>query len=79
MAHANWGVVVRSLSTGEVLYERNPDKLMVPASNMKIVTLATAARVIGWDTRFTTTMETAAPIEGDTLRGDLNLCLEGSF
>jgi len=71
MAHASWAVVVRSLSSGEVLYERNPDKLMVPASNMKIVTLATAARVIGWDTRFTTTIETAAPIESDTLRGDL--------
>ena len=71
MAHANWGVVVRSLSTGEVLYERNPDKLMVPASNMKIVTLAAAARVIGWDARFTTTLETAAPIDGETLRGDL--------
>ena len=71
MAHANWGVVVRSLSTGELLYERNPDKLMVPASNMKIVTLAAAARVIGWDTRFITTIETAAPVEGDTLRGDL--------
>jgi D-alanyl-D-alanine carboxypeptidase/D-alanyl-D-alanine-endopeptidase (penicillin-binding protein 4) len=71
MAHANWAVVVRSLSTGELLYERNPDKLMVPASNMKIVTLAAAARVLGWDTRFTTTIETAGPVEGDTLRGDL--------
>ena len=71
MAHANWAVVVRSLSTGEVLYERNPDKLMVPASNMKIVTLAAAARVIGWEARFTTTLETAAPVEGETLRGDL--------
>ncbi len=71
MAHANWGVVVRSLSTGERLYERNPDKLMVPASNMKIVTLAAAARVIGWDARFTTTLETDAPLEAETLRGDL--------
>jgi len=71
MAHANWGVVVRSLSTGETLYERNPDKLMVPASNMKIVTLAAAARVLGWDARFTTTLETDAPIESETLRGDL--------
>ena len=71
MAHANWAVVVRSLSTGELLYDRNPDKLMVPASNMKIVTLAAAARVIGWDTRFVTTLETAAPVDGDTLRGDL--------
>ena len=71
MAHANWGVVVRSLKTGETLYERNPDKLMVPASNMKIVTLAAAARVLGWDARFTTTLETDATIEGETLRGDL--------
>jgi D-alanyl-D-alanine carboxypeptidase/D-alanyl-D-alanine-endopeptidase (penicillin-binding protein 4) len=71
MAHANWAVVVRSLATGEVLYERNPDKLMVPASNMKIVTLAAAARVLGWDAHFTTTLETDAAIEAGTLRGDL--------
>jgi len=71
MAHANWGVVVRSLSTGEVLYERNPDKLMVPASNMKIVTLAAAANSMGWDTRFATTLETAAQVEAGVLRGDL--------
>ena len=71
MAQANWGVVVRSLSTGEILYERNPDKLMVPASNMKIVTLAAAARVLGWDARFTTSLETDAAIEAGTLRGDL--------
>jgi len=71
MAHAQWGVVVRSLRTGELLYDRNPDKLMVPASNMKIVTLAAAARVLGWDAHFTTTLETAARVEDGGLRGDL--------
>jgi D-alanyl-D-alanine carboxypeptidase/D-alanyl-D-alanine-endopeptidase (penicillin-binding protein 4) len=71
MAPAAWGVAVRSLSTGEVLYERNAGKMMVPASNMKIVTLAAAARVIGWDAHFTTVLETDAPIEAGTLTGDL--------
>ena len=54
-----------------VLYELNSRKLMMPASNMKIVTLATAAETLGWDYRFTTTLETAAPVEGGTLAGDL--------
>ena len=44
---------------------------MMPASNMKILTTATAAAVLGWDYRFTTVLETAAPIEDGTLKGDL--------
>jgi D-alanyl-D-alanine carboxypeptidase/D-alanyl-D-alanine-endopeptidase (penicillin-binding protein 4) len=44
---------------------------MMPASNMKIVTLAAAAEILGWDHRFTTTVETSAPIEGGVLKGDL--------
>jgi D-alanyl-D-alanine carboxypeptidase/D-alanyl-D-alanine-endopeptidase (penicillin-binding protein 4) len=63
--------MVLSLKTGEVLYELNPRRLMMPASNMKIVTLAGAAHVLGWDYRFTTILETDAPVEGGTLRGDL--------
>jgi serine-type D-Ala-D-Ala carboxypeptidase/endopeptidase (penicillin-binding protein 4) len=71
MGQALWGVEVRSLDSGKVLYELNSRKLMMPASNMKIVTLATAAETLGWDFRFTTTVETAAPVEAGTLMGDL--------
>lgn len=71
MDHGQWAVVVRALGNGEHLYDRNSGKLMVPASNMKIVTLAAAAKSMGWDTRFTTTLETAAPVETGVLRGDL--------
>ena len=71
MAHAQWGVVVRSLDRRERLYERNPHKLMMPASNMKIVTTAAAAHVLGWDARFTTTLETAAEVRDGVLLGDL--------
>jgi D-alanyl-D-alanine carboxypeptidase/D-alanyl-D-alanine-endopeptidase (penicillin-binding protein 4) len=70
-AQALWGVEVRSMTSGAVLFELNPRKLMMPASNMKIVTLATAAETLGWDHRFTTTLESAAPVEAGTLAGDL--------
>jgi D-alanyl-D-alanine carboxypeptidase/D-alanyl-D-alanine-endopeptidase (penicillin-binding protein 4) len=71
MDHGQWAVVVRTAGKAEALYERNPRKLMVPASNMKIVTLAAAAQSIGWDARFITTLEASGPVEGGVLRGDL--------
>lgn len=71
MAHGVWGVEVRSLERGELLFSVNPEKLAMPASNMKILTLAAAAEVLGWDHRFTTTLESAAPVEDGVLRGDL--------
>jgi len=71
MARGVWGVDVRSLDTGEHLYERDAGRLMMPASNMKIVTVAVAASVLGWDYTFKTTLETAAPLENGVLKGDL--------
>jgi D-alanyl-D-alanine carboxypeptidase/D-alanyl-D-alanine-endopeptidase (penicillin-binding protein 4) len=71
MARGVWGVDIRSLDTGERLYQLDADKLMMPASNMKILTLATAADILGWDYRFTTTLETTASVDGGVLRGDL--------
>lgn len=71
MAQGLWGVEVRSLDTGRTLYELNARKLMMPASNMKIVTLAAAAQTLGWDYRFTTALETTAPVSDGVLEGDL--------
>jgi D-alanyl-D-alanine carboxypeptidase/D-alanyl-D-alanine-endopeptidase (penicillin-binding protein 4) len=68
---AIWGVKVQSLDTGAVIYELNPDTLLVPASNTKIVTTAVAAERLGWDFRFVTRLESSGPIDGGTLRGDL--------
>jgi len=49
LEHGYWGVLVKSLNTGDTLYERDARKLMMPASNMKIVTLAAAADALGWN------------------------------
>ncbi len=71
MNQAIWGVEVRSLDSGKVLFEHNARTLVMPASNMKILTLATAAETLGWDYSFTTTLETAGAIENGVLKGDL--------
>lgn len=70
-ASALWAVKVQSLENGEVLYEQEAHRLMMPASNMKIVTMAVAAERLGWDYRFPTTIETAGRIENGALIGDL--------
>src|SRR5262249_48184955 len=66
-----WGVLIKSLKTGETLYAVNARKLMMPASSMKIVTLAAAAARLGWDYTYETRVVAAGTIEGDTLNGDL--------
>jgi serine-type D-Ala-D-Ala carboxypeptidase/endopeptidase (penicillin-binding protein 4) len=66
-----WGVQVQSLNTGEVLYASNETKLLMPASNMKIVTLAAAAERLGWDYTFETKVVPKGQVERGTLRGDL--------
>jgi D-alanyl-D-alanine carboxypeptidase/D-alanyl-D-alanine-endopeptidase (penicillin-binding protein 4) len=47
------------------------DRPMRPASNLKLVTSSAALVLLGADWRFETILETAGPIEGGTLRGDL--------
>ncbi len=71
MAHAQWAVDIRSVDRGESIFSLNAGKLMMPASNMKILTLAAAAEVLGWDARMTTTLEASAPVVDGILRGDL--------
>jgi D-alanyl-D-alanine carboxypeptidase/D-alanyl-D-alanine-endopeptidase (penicillin-binding protein 4) len=71
MSQGLWGVEVKSLDSGRVLYEHNARTLVMPASNMKILTLATAAETLGWDFCFTTTLETAAAIDNGVLKGDV--------
>ena len=71
LARGFWGVVVKSLKTDETLYTVNARKLMMPASNMKIVTLAAAAEQLGWDYTYETRLNAAGAIADGVLDGDL--------
>lgn len=70
------GLIVESLASGEVLFERNADLAMIPASNMKLVTGACALSVLGPDYRFETDLLTDRRVEGATIAG--NLYVRGS-
>jgi len=48
------GVKIRSLGTGETLYEANPDLLFNPGSNQKLITSAAAVILLGEDRLLTT-------------------------
>src|SRR5260370_27022039 len=69
--HTYWAIVVKSLETDETIYALNARKLMMPASNMKIVTLASAASTLGWNYTYETTVRGAGTIQDGVLRGDL--------
>ncbi len=68
---ATWGVLVRDPATGATLYRLGAERMLVPASNMKVVTGAAALEALGPDWRFRTTVAAAGPVQGGTLRGDL--------
>jgi len=70
-ARALWGVRIESLRDGRVIYTRNSDKLVVPASNMKLLTMAATAERLGWDFQFETRLEAAGTVTDGTLHGDL--------
>ena len=69
--HAVWGVHVRSSERNETLYSLNHRTLLIPASTIKLVTLAAAAERLGWDFRFETQLLADGPIEDGVLAGDL--------
>jgi D-alanyl-D-alanine carboxypeptidase/D-alanyl-D-alanine-endopeptidase (penicillin-binding protein 4) len=69
--HSFWSVLVRPASSEVNLYSLNASKLVMPGSNMKILTLAAAVDRLGWDYRFDTKIVATAPVEAGILRGDL--------
>lgn len=68
------GVKVTSLDSGRVLFEENAIKLLRPASNMKIYTVATALDRLTPEYRFTTSVfANSRPDSAGVIRGDLRV------
>lgn len=68
---SNWGVVIKSLETGEYLYKRNEDKLFIPASNLKLITTAAGLISLGPDYKYQTDIFIDGRIDGSVLKGNL--------
>lgn len=71
---ASWGISVVSLDNGKVLYARDADRLLQPASTAKLFTAALALSVLGTDYHMDTRM-----LGGSIRNGRLNgsLVLQG--
>ncbi|MBW4654760.1 MAG: D-alanyl-D-alanine carboxypeptidase/D-alanyl-D-alanine-endopeptidase [Kaiparowitsia implicata GSE-PSE-MK54-09C] len=46
-ATAQWGISIESVDQTTPLYRHNPDALLIPASNIKLLTTAAALQVVG--------------------------------
>ena len=72
LAPATVGLKIASLETGKVLFEQNANKLLSPASNMKLYAVAAALDRLTPDYRFKTSVYSQEKPESDgTLKGDL--------
>jgi D-alanyl-D-alanine carboxypeptidase/D-alanyl-D-alanine-endopeptidase (penicillin-binding protein 4) len=68
------GVVVRDLQTGETLYRRDSERVLIPASNMKLLVTAAALHRLGPEYRFRTRVWMRGTLTPDgVLHGDLIL------
>ena len=69
---AVWGVKIVSLDSGKTIFEHNPQKLLSPASNSKLYTVALALDRLGADYRIKTSLYTLGKTNRwGTLKGDL--------
>ena len=71
LQHGLWGVVVQPIDRDETWYAKNGNTLMMPASALKVVTLAAAAEKLGWDFHYETKVFAVGNVSGGTLHGDL--------
>jgi D-alanyl-D-alanine carboxypeptidase/D-alanyl-D-alanine-endopeptidase (penicillin-binding protein 4) len=70
--HSIWGVAVVD-ERGRLLYGRNADRMMIPASNTKLVVTAVAAALLPPDFTVNTSLYGTGPVVDGVLRGDLVL------
>jgi D-alanyl-D-alanine carboxypeptidase/D-alanyl-D-alanine-endopeptidase (penicillin-binding protein 4) len=75
----NWGIRIVDPDRGQILYSRHGHLKFIPASNMKLLSTATALSVLGPDYRYRTDLLGVGSLEeeGTVLRGDLVLRATG--
>ncbi len=73
-----WGVRIERLSTHAVIYDKNGNKPLIPASNAKLFTAAAAFEKLGSDYRYRTAFVATTPLDKNgVLNGDLQIIGSG--
>jgi D-alanyl-D-alanine carboxypeptidase/D-alanyl-D-alanine-endopeptidase (penicillin-binding protein 4) len=76
---AQIAVVVQSLNSGQIIYQKNASQPLVPASSLKILTAYAALRQLGPEYTYKTQLLTDAqqPVSNGVLRGNLYIKFAG--
>lgn len=77
LRHASISLYVINEKTGEVVFDKNSQMGLAPASTQKIITAATAFELLGKDYRYKTELGYDGKIENDILKGNLYLVGSG--
>jgi D-alanyl-D-alanine carboxypeptidase/D-alanyl-D-alanine-endopeptidase (penicillin-binding protein 4) len=76
---ARWGILVADAKTGQTVYERDGDRLFLPASTTKLYSCAAALAALGADYRFETPVYRRGQVTEGRLKGDLILVAKGDL
>lgn len=76
-AHASWGLAFYDLDAGRLVAGVNVERLFVPGSTTKLLTMGTALHALGPDHRFRTRVYRTGPVVDGVLTGDLVLRAAG--
>lgn len=71
MRQASWGVSVMEAESGEILMGYGAERLLLPASGLKVVTTASALAMLGADFRYQTDLYYQGSIQDSVLKGSL--------
>ncbi|MDX1584042.1 MAG: D-alanyl-D-alanine carboxypeptidase/D-alanyl-D-alanine-endopeptidase [Thermoanaerobaculia bacterium] len=68
---SNSSLMVVDVESGEVVASENPNRKVIPASNLKLVTTAAALNLLGADYEFKTSLLIRGEVSAGTLNGDV--------
>jgi serine-type D-Ala-D-Ala carboxypeptidase/endopeptidase (penicillin-binding protein 4) len=78
LKHGTKGMLIKSLDTGKILYEKNSDVLFLPASCFKLLVSSASLDILGPDYRMQTSIYISGTLTPDgTLNGDVVLVGKG--
>jgi len=77
MRGASVSLMVKDMSADTVVYQYDADRLLIPASVLKIVTTATALELLGPDFRYETSLMYDGTVSDSTLNGHIYICGSG--
>ncbi|BAJ02053.1 D-alanyl-D-alanine carboxypeptidase/D-alanyl-D-alanine endopeptidase [Shewanella violacea] len=75
--HSHTAIIATNLVTGDIIFEQNPDTLLLPASTMKLLTAVAATSALGPRFRFTTGVYSTTPIKDGVIGGDVYIRFSG--